>query len=312
VTFFVLDEADRMLDMGFEREVRNIASLVSDNGERKGQVQTLMFSATWPLEIRKLAAEYLRSGDDVVRVTVGGQAGAADTGGDGSDGGDGGDADAASRTNSLGLRAGGPTASSSVTQHVTVLDDQRQKEPELLKLLKQFYSNGRNPRVIVFCLYKKEAARTEQMLQRRGHACVSLHGDMSQVDRTRAFESFRDGKSRLLVATDVAARGVDIPDVEYVVNYTFPLTIEDYVHRIGRTGRGNSRGDSYTFFTAEDKLHAGELVAVLRQANQLVPDEMNRFSLVIKKRADPLYGAFGPKQGLMGKKATKITFDDSD
>ena len=318
VKFFVLDEADRMLDMGFEREVRKIASLVSDDGKRKHLVQTLMFSATWPLAIRKLAAEYLRSGDEVVRVTVGHHHSSADTGdnhddgGDG-DGGDGTSGDGGETHNSHGLRAGGPVASRSVTQHVLVLEEQRQKESELFRLLKEFYGTGKAkselPRVIVFCLYKKEAARTEQLLQRRGFECVSLHGDMSQADRTRSFEAFRDGHARLLVATDVAARGVDIPDVEHVINYTFPLTIEDYVHRIGRTGRGHSRGNSYTFFTPDDKAHAGELVAVLRQAGQEVPEEMNRFSLVIKKKADPLYGAFGPREDLAGKKSTKITFD---
>ena len=91
-------------------------------------------------------------------------------------------------------------------------------------------------RTLVFALYKKEAARVEQMLQRHGYSVGSLHGDMSQTARMEALENFKNGETGLLVATDVAARGLDIPNVGAVINYTFPLTIEDYIHRIGRTG----------------------------------------------------------------------------
>ena len=92
------------------------------------------------------------------------------------------------------------------------------------------------PRVLIFALYKKEASRVESMLRRNGYTVGALHGDMNQVSRMKALDAFRDGSVGLLVATDVAARGLDIPDVEAVINYTFPLTIEDYIHRIGRTG----------------------------------------------------------------------------
>lgn len=93
-----------------------------------------------------------------------------------------------------------------------------------------------NSRIIIFALYKAEAARLTQTLKNNGYEVSSLHGDLSQSQRTTALEEFRFGRKRLMVATDVAARGLDIPEVEVVINYTFPLTVEDYVHRIGRTG----------------------------------------------------------------------------
>lgn len=108
---------------------------------------------------------------------------------------------------------------------------------------------------------------------------------------------------------DVAARGLDIPDVEVVLNYTFPLTIEDYVHRIGRTGRAGKNGISYTFFQPSDKSHAGELQQVMRQAGQDIPDELMKFGSTIKKKEHKLYGNFGPRGGGPMKKATKIVFD---
>jgi ATP-dependent RNA helicase DBP3 len=92
-------------------------------------------------------------------------------------------------------------------------------------------------RILVFVLYKKEAARVESSIRRQGYSVASLHGDLSQQQRISALNSFKDGKIQLLVATDVAARGLDIPNVQAVINYSFPLTIEDYIHRIGRTGK---------------------------------------------------------------------------
>ena len=119
----------------------------------------------------------------------------------------------------------------------------------------------------------------------------------------------------LVEILDVAARGLDIPNVEVVINYTFPLTIEDYVHRIGRTGRAGKTGVSHTFFQSGDKSHAGELQQVMKQAGQSVPDELMKFGSTIKKKEHKLYGNFGPSGGSSGppmKKATKITFNYSD
>lgn len=154
------------------------------------------------------------------------------------------------------------SANSRVEQTVEVFDDVRSKEyvlrtifladscaqyllnlsQRLLNHLKKVLpvkkpTGGREEnRVLVFALYKKETSRVENMLQRQGYAVSALHGDMSQTARIEALETFKAGTTNLLVATDVAARGLDIPNVNAVINYTFPLTIEDYIHRIGRTG----------------------------------------------------------------------------
>mmetsp|Transcript_32125 Transcript_32125/g.39095 ORF Transcript_32125/g.39095 Transcript_32125/m.39095 type:complete len:643 (-) Transcript_32125:75-2003(-) len=282
VSYLVLDEADRMLDMGFEEDVRYLISQTQPKENRC----TVMFSATWPAAIQNLAGEYMIK---PVRVYVGFEAIVGSNGE--------GDLD-----DSL-------SANVRVKQTVEVIED-RARESRLHELLQQ-YQSGKNKmdRILVFALYKKEAQRLENNLSRSGYKCCSIHGDKSQEARTKALSEFKSGINPLLVATDVAARGLDIPNVELVVNYTFPLTIEDYVHRIGRTGRAGKLGKSYTFFQVGDKSHAGELQQVMKQAGQDVPEELMKFGSTIKKKEHNLYGNFGPRGGAM-KKATKITFDD--
>ena len=229
-----------------------------------------MFSATFPTSIQELAHEFLA---DPIKVTCGSE---------------------------------DLVASRSVKQFVDVVDP-HEKDSKIHHLLKQYHSSRKN-RIVLFVLYKKEAIRVERTLQKRGWNCVAIHGDKGQDARTEAVEQFKSGKIPLLIATDVAARGLDIPDVEYVLNYTFPLTIEDYVHRIGRTGRGGKNGTSHTFFTVHDKARAGELVNVLREAKQSIPQDLLKFGTHVKKKEHKLYGAFA-KNVDMTKKATKIKFD---
>lgn len=279
VQYLVLDEADRMLDKGFEEEVRYIIAQCQQEGR-----QTAMFSATWPAEIQRLALDFMV---DPVRVYVGFESIVGSNGENNID-------------DSL-------SANKRVTQTVEVIED-RQRERRLREILQKVHGKKRENRVLIFALYKKEAERLEMSLQRDGWKCCSIHGNKNQRDRTTALAQFKDGSCPLMVATDVAARGLDIPNVETVINYTFPLTIEDYVHRIGRTGRAGRQGASFTFFQPTDKSHAGELQQVLRQVGQPVPEDLAKFGSTIKKKEHKLYGNFGPKDGPM-KKATKITFN---
>ncbi|PAN10585.1 hypothetical protein PAHAL_2G103400 [Panicum hallii] len=269
VSFVVLDEADRMLDLGFEPEVRAILSQTSSVR------QMVMFSATWPLAVHKLAQEFMDP--NPIKVVIGSE-------------------DLA--------------ANHDVMQIVEVLDD-RSRDSRLLALLDKYHQAQSN-RVLVFVLYKKEAARVETMLQRRGWKAVSVHGDKAQHDRTKALSLFKEGKCPLMIATDVASRGLDIPDVEVVINYSYPLTTEDYVHRIGRTGRAGKKGVAHTFFTQENKGLAGELVNVLREAGQVVPSALMKFGTHVKKKESKIYGSHFKEITADAPKSTKITFGDSD
>ncbi|KAI1642774.1 DEAD-domain-containing protein [Daldinia loculata] len=265
--FVVLDEADRMLDKGFEDDIKRIIGCTP----RKEDRQTLMFTATWPQSVQALASTFMVS---PVKIQIGGNA------------------------------SGDLQANIRIEQRVEVIDP-RGKETRLLQLLK---AQPRNERVLVFCLYKKEATRVEGFLQQRGIKVVGIHGDLKQEQRTRSLEAFKTGQTPVLVATDVAARGLDIPEVKLVINVTFPLTIEDYVHRIGRTGRAGKTGLAITLFTEHDKAHSGELINILKAAGQQVPEDLLKFGTTVKKKTHGTYGAFY-KDVDMTKKGTKITFD---
>ncbi|KAJ2024837.1 RNA-dependent ATPase, partial [Coemansia sp. S85] len=266
VGFLVLDEADRMLDQGFEKDIRKIIYMLRQGDDR----QTVMFSATWPKSVRALADTFLRN---PVRVSIGSD----------------------------------ELAINERVQQVVEVVDRFQKDKRLKDLLVQYHRTRKN-RVLVFVLYKKEASRVEEMLKRTGYNCVAIHGDKAQNQRIDAIESFRSGKIPLLIATDVAARGLDVPDVEYVINYTFPLTIDEYTHRCGRTARAGKSGIAHTFFSEEDKSHSGELINVLKAANMPVPDNLLKFGTTVKKKQHGSYGAFF-KDVDPNIKATKIVFD---
>ncbi|KAE9988492.1 hypothetical protein EG328_010531 [Venturia inaequalis] len=267
--YVVLDEADRMLDVGFEQAIRKII------GATRSQRQTLMFTATWPQSVRELASTFMKK---PVKIIIG--------------------------DNPTGeLRA-----NTRITQVVEVVQ-QFDKQQRLLQLLKEHQSGAKkNDRILVFCLYKKEADRIEHFVRDRGFKVAGIHGDLSQQQRIQSLDAFKKGDVSILVATDVAARGLDIPNVMAVINVTFPLTVEDYVHRIGRTGRAGLPGKAVTMFTEQDKGLSGALINVLRAANQPVPEALLKFGTTVKKKEHSAYGAFF-KEVDMTKKATKITFD---
>ncbi|KAA1107264.1 RNA-dependent ATPase [Puccinia graminis f. sp. tritici] len=259
VSWLILDEADRMLDKGFENDIRAIINLCRPSRtEDSNSRLTTMFSATWPTSVRRLAADFMH---EPVRILVG---------------------------------ADELTASCSVEQTVEVLEETRGKEWKLLNTLKELgkdsQKNKSKDKIIVFALYKKEAQRLHEFLLRKGFQACCIEGNMSQDKRSKSLEDFMTGKSTILVATDVAARGLDIPKVEFVINVTFPLTIEDYIHRIGRTGRAGRTGKSITYFTDEDKSHAGELMRVLKDAGQVVPEALKQWGGQIKKKTHAAYG----------------------
>lgn len=187
--FCVLDEADRMLDKGFEEDIKLIIGGCAPKEKR----QTLMFTATWPSEVRGLAEGFMK---DPVKVIISKDRAAGDNG-------------------AVELQA-----NSRIAQTVEVVDP-RGKERRLLEILKDAQRGAaRNDRILVFCLYKKETVRVEQFLTQRGIQVGAIHGDLRQEQRTRSLEAFKDGSVSVLLATDVAARGLDIPEVKLVVNLT--------------------------------------------------------------------------------------------
>uniref|UniRef100_A0A2M4AJZ0 RNA helicase n=2 Tax=Anopheles triannulatus TaxID=58253 RepID=A0A2M4AJZ0_9DIPT len=228
ITYLVLDEADRMLDMGFEPQIRKV--LLDIRPDR----QTVMTSATWPDGVRRLAQSYMH---DPIQVYVG----------------------------TLDL-----AAVHTVTQHIECLDEE-DKYNRIMQFVKHM---GPKDKVIIFCGKKTRADDLSSEFVLSDIGCQSIHGNREQADREQALEDIKRGVVRILIATDVASRGLDIEDITHVVNYDFPRNIEEYVHRVGRTGRAGRSGTALSFVTRSDWAVAAELIKILEEANQEVPDEI--------------------------------------
>lgn len=167
-------------------------------------------------------------------------------------------------------------ANHNIKQIVDVCEE-KDKETKLCGLLKEIGSDGNN-KIIIFVETKKKVDDITKCIRREGYAAISIHGDKSQPERDYVLAEFRSGKSSILVATDVAARGLDVEDVKFVINFDYPNSSEDYVHRIGRTGRCQQAGTAYAFFTMNNQRQAKDLIAVLEEAGQVVTAQLQELA----------------------------------
>jgi len=242
VTYLVLDEADRMLDMGFEPQLRRVVSQI------RPERQTLMWSATWPREIRHLVRDFCQ--EQPLKATIG----------------------------SMESRA-----NPAITQEVHLVTelDKRGRFFDWLKGVS--CTAGEQPRILVFTETKRGADALCRELIYEQFPAAAIHGDKEQLERERIMHHFRTGRVSILVATDVAQRGLDVKGIRYVVNYDVPKTIEDYIHRIGRTGRAGEGGHAVTFLGCDHctphRVHMARLMSrVIQDAGQEPPDELCRLA----------------------------------
>jgi ATP-dependent RNA helicase DDX46/PRP5 len=231
VTYVVLDEADRMFDMGFEPQVMKIFANIRPDR------QTILFSATMPRIMDALAKKTLQS---PVEITVGGRS----------------------------------VVAPEITQIVEVREE-KDKFHRLLELLGQLYDKDEDARTLIFVDRQEKADDLLKDLMRKGYPCMSIHGGKDQIDRDSTIDDFKAGVTPIMIATSVAARGLDVKQLKLVVNYDAPNHLEDYVHRAGRTGRAGNTGTAVTFITEEQEQYSVGIAKALEQSGQPVPERLN-------------------------------------
>ncbi|OAA66728.1 dead deah box RNA helicase [Niveomyces insectorum RCEF 264] len=262
-TYFVLDEADRMFDMGFEPQVMKIFA------NARPDRQTLLFSATMPRIIDALVKKVLRN---PVEITVGGKS----------------------------------VVASEITQIVEIRDE-KHKFMRLLELLGDLYVDDDDVRALIFVERQEKADDLLRELLRKGYACMSLHGGKDQIDRDSTISDFKKGVCPVLIATSVAARGLDVKQLKLVVNYDAPNHLEDYVHRAGRTGRAGNTGTAVTFITEEQESCAPGIAKALEQSGQPVPERLNEMRKAWREKVKA--GKAKDQSGFGGKGLEKLDKD---
>ncbi|PIA15919.1 P-loop containing nucleoside triphosphate hydrolase protein [Coemansia reversa NRRL 1564] len=265
VTYLVLDEADRMFDMGFEPQVAKIVQ-----GVRPSR-QTVLFSATFPRQMEALARKTLRR---PLEIVVGGRA----------------------------------LIPPEVTQHVEVIDN-RDKFVRLLAILGDAFNRDNETLVLIFVDRQEAADALLRDLMRRGYVCNSLHGGKDQTDRDQAIVDFKNRIFSVLIATSVAARGLDVRGLSMVVNYDCPNHMEDLVHRVGRTGRAGNKGDAYTFVTPDQDRYANEVVKAMKLSGLSPPADIQALADAFLEKVLQGKERRGGRAGFGGKGLEKLDKD---